>query len=53
MITLHGRTRKQGFSGKADWQMIGNLKDKLEIPLTYNGDIKNHRCHKLFKANKC
>ena len=41
MITLHGRTRKQGFSGKADWQMIGNLKDKLEIPLIANGDIKN------------
>ena len=41
MITLHGRTRKQGFSGKADWEMIGKLKDKLEIPLIANGDIKN------------
>jgi len=26
MITLHGRTRKQGFSGKSDWEMIGRLK---------------------------
>ena len=41
MITLHGRTRKQGFSGNADWEMIGKLKEKLEIPLIANGDIKN------------
>ncbi len=26
MITLHGRTRKEGFSGKADWNMIGRIK---------------------------
>ena len=41
MITLHGRTRKEGFSGKADWEMIGKIKDLLEIPLIANGDIKN------------
>ena len=41
MITLHGRTRKQGFSGKADWDMIGRIKKELEIPVIANGDIKN------------
>ena len=41
MITLHGRTRKQGFSGKSDWGMIGRLKKLLEIPVIANGDIKN------------
>ena len=41
MITLHGRTRKEGFSGKADWEMIGKIKDLLEIPVIANGDIKN------------
>ncbi len=41
MITLHGRTRKQGFSGKADWEMIGRIKELLDIPLIANGDIKN------------
>jgi len=41
MITLHGRTRKQGFSGKSDWEMIGRLKKLLEIPVIANGDIKN------------
>ena len=41
MITLHGRTRKQGFSGNADWEMIGRMKELLEIPIIANGDIKN------------
>ena len=41
MITLHGRTRRQGFSGNADWEMIGKIKDLLEIPLIANGDVKN------------
>jgi len=39
MITLHGRTRKQGFSGNSDWEMIGRLKKLLEIPVIANGDI--------------
>ena len=55
MITLHGRTRKQGFSGNADWEMIGKLKEKLEIPLIANGDIKNPsdaiNCLKQTKAD--
>ena len=29
MITLHGRTRKEGFSGTADWEMIGKIKEIL------------------------
>ncbi len=41
MITIHGRTRKEGFSGEADWDMIGKLKELLEIPVIANGDIKN------------
>ena len=41
MITIHGRTRKEGFSGKADWDMIGKIKELLEIPVIANGDIKN------------
>ena len=41
MITIHGRTRKEGFAGVADWDMIGRIKDLLEIPVIANGDIKN------------
>ncbi len=55
MITLHGRTRKQGFSGKADWEMIGRIKNHLEVPLIANGDIKNPEdalnCLKRTKAD--
>ena len=54
MITLHGRTRKQGFSGKSDWGMIGRLKKVLEIPVIANGDIKNPEdALKCLKKNKC
>ncbi len=41
MITIHGRTRREGFSGVADWEMIGKIKELLEIPVIANGDIKN------------
>ena len=43
MITLHGRTRKEGFSGKADWDMIGRIKTLLEVPVIANGDIKDSK----------
>ena len=35
MITLHGRTRTQGFSGKSDWEMIGRLKKLLAVSYTH------------------
>jgi len=38
-LTLHGRTREQGVSGKADWDAIGRVKAALRIPLIANGDI--------------
>ena len=39
MVTVHGRTREQYYSGKADWSVIRRIKQALDIPVAGNGDI--------------
>jgi tRNA-dihydrouridine synthase B len=38
-VTVHGRTRQQFYSGKADWAAIGDVKRALSIPVFGNGDV--------------
>ncbi len=38
-IAVHGRTREQYYTGKADWSMIAKVKDSVNIPVIGNGDV--------------
>ncbi|MGL4606054.1 MAG: tRNA dihydrouridine synthase DusB [Eubacteriaceae bacterium] len=41
VLTIHGRTREAFYSGKANWEIIGEVKKNIRIPVILNGDIKN------------
>ena len=40
-VTVHGRTRSEFYSGKADWDIIKRVKECVTIPVIGNGDVKN------------
>lgn len=43
LITVHGRTRSMLYSGRADWDMIAQVKKSVSVPVIANGDVVDGR----------
>lgn len=53
LITVHGRTKAQGFSGASDWMRIAEAKRIATVPLLANGDINSpHHVHQVLGVTK-
>lgn len=54
LIAIHARTRSQGYSGKANWNIIKQVKENVNIPVIGNGDIKTiYDAKKMLDETKC
>ena len=53
-IAIHPRTREQGYSGKADWNLIKAVKESVNIPVIGNGDITTiYDAKKMLEETGC
>jgi len=53
-IAVHARTRSQGYSGTADWNIIKQVKENVTIPVIGNGDIKScYDAKKMLDETNC
>ena len=53
-IAIHPRTREQGYSGTADWNLIKEIKQNVNIPVIGNGDIKTiYDAKRMLEETNC
>ncbi|MEG1528509.1 MAG: tRNA-dihydrouridine synthase family protein [Clostridia bacterium] len=53
MLTVHGRTQKQMYSGKADWDSIGKICNAVDAPVFGNGDVSTRQDYLTLQGLGC
>lgn len=54
LLTVHGRTRSQQYSGHADWEQIASVKSTVRIPVLCNGDVNSAQsCLEALRVTGC
>jgi len=53
-IAIHARTREQGYKGKADWDIIKQVKENVSVPVIGNGDVTSpEKALEMLNYTKC